>query len=117
MKLIIGIVGPCASGKTTLSMSLKQLGFDARPIAQEHSYVPYMWQRLTKPDILIYLSVSYPLTIERRRLDWTQNEYAEQLHRLRHAREYANLYIDTDTLSPQGVLDLVLSFLQTLSNG
>lgn len=115
MKVIIGIVGPCASGKTTLTMGLKQLGYEARPIAQEHSYVPYMWQRLTKPDVLIYLSVSYPLTIERRKLDWTQNEYAEQLHRLRHARDHADLYIDTDTLTPEEVLEHALSFLQTVT--
>ena len=108
----IGIVGPCASGKTTLTAGLKRHGFDAHPIAQEHSYVPYMWQRLTNPDLLIYLTVSYLLTIERRRLDWTVEEYTEQLHRLRHAREHANLYIDTDRLTPQQVLDQALSFLR-----
>jgi len=107
----VGIVGPCASGKTTLTTGLKGWGYEARPIAQEHSYVPYMWQRLTNPDILIYLSVSYPLTIERRRLDWTSKEYNEQLHRLRHAREHADLCIDTDHLTPQEVLDQALSFL------
>jgi GTPase SAR1 family protein len=114
--LRIGIVGPCASGKTTLTGSLKQIGFDARPIAQEHSYVPSMWQRLTNPDILIYLAVSYPLTIERRKLDWTDLEYAEQLRRLRHAYENANLIINTDQLTPQGVLDLVLSYITNYSS-
>jgi deoxyadenosine/deoxycytidine kinase len=112
--LTVGVVGPCASGKTTLTMGLKQYGFNARPIAQEHSYVPTMWQRLTNPDVLIYLSVSYSLTIERRCLNWTEKEYAEQLYRLRHAREFADLHIDTDHLTPQGVLDKALSFLQSL---
>jgi GTPase SAR1 family protein len=111
--LKIGIVGPCASGKTTLTAGLKLNGYDARPIAQEHSYVPTMWQRLTNPDILIYLNVSYPLTIERRRLDWTDKEYAEQLHRLRHAHEHADLRIDTDHLTPQGVLGQALAFLES----
>jgi GTPase SAR1 family protein len=110
--LKIGVVGPCASGKTTLTAGLNQHGFDARPIAQEHSYVPAMWQRLTNPDILIYLTVSYPLTIERRKLDWTEVEYAEQLHRLRHAREHANLNIDTDHQTPEGVLDQALAFIK-----
>ena len=114
--LRIGIVGPCASGKTTLTAGLKQHGYEARPIAQEHSYVPTMWQRLTNPDILIYLTVSYPLTIERRRLDWTDGEYAEQLHRLRHAREHANLNIDTNNLTPIGVLDQALAFLEKYPN-
>jgi deoxyadenosine/deoxycytidine kinase len=109
----VGIVGPCGSGKTTLTAGLKHYGYNPRPIAQEHSYVPTMWQRLTNPDILIYLSVSYPLTIERRKLDWTEKEYAEQLHRLRHAREHADLCIDTDRLTPQGVLDQALKFLQS----
>jgi deoxyadenosine/deoxycytidine kinase len=109
--LRIGVVGPCASGKTTLTAGLRRCGYDARPIAQEHSYVQNMWQRITNPDILIYLSVSYPLTIERRRLDWTESEYAEQLHRLRHAREHADLTIDTNYLTPQGVLNQALSFL------
>jgi GTPase SAR1 family protein len=107
----VGIVGPCASGKTTLTRGLKQNGYEAQPIAQEHSYVPTMWQRLTKPDILIFLEVSYPNTIARRQLDWTYAEYAEQLHRLRHADENADLHIDTNHLTVNQVLDQALSFL------
>jgi hypothetical protein len=109
--LKVGIVGPCASGKTTLTMGLKQYGFEARPIAQEHSYVPTMWQRLTNPDILIYLEVSYPNTIERRQLDWTYDEYAEQLHRLRHAYINADFHINTDQLTTNQILNQALSYL------
>ena len=97
-------------------MGLKQNGIDARHIAQEHSYVPMMWRRLTNPDILIYLHVSYPLTIQRRELDWTEAEYAEQLHRLRCAREQADLIIDTDRLSPGEILAQTLSFLHGYEN-
>ena len=111
--LKVGIVGPCASGKTTLTMGLKQYGFEARPIAQEHSYVPTMWQRLTNPDVLIYLEVSFPRTIERRQLDWTYEEYAEQLHRLRHAHANADLHIDTDHRSVREVLGQALAFLSS----
>lgn len=112
MDRLIGIVGPCAAGKTTLITGLNQHGYSrVRHIAQEHSYVPDMWKRLTNPDILIYLDVSYPLTIQRRKMDWTKTEYQEQLQRLRHARLYADLYIPTDHLTPQEVLDRVLSFL------
>jgi len=110
--LTIGVVGPCAAGKSTLIQRLRALGYQAKHIAQEHSYVPHMWQRLSKPDILVYLDVSYPLTIQRKNLDWTVNEYLEEIHRLRHARENAHLYINTDALSPEDVLEQVLLFLK-----
>lgn len=107
----IGVVGPCGSGKTTLVSGLTGLGLHACHIAQEHSYVPDMWQRLSRPDILVYLHVSYPLTIARRKLVWTITEYQEQLHRLRHARQNAQLFIDTDDLTSQEVLQHVQDFL------
>jgi dephospho-CoA kinase len=107
----IGVVGPCAAGKTTLIAGLRQLGYQAKHIAQEHSYVPYMWQRLTNPDVLIFLDVSFALTLQRRKLDWTEAEYLEQQRRLEHARRHANLVLDTDGLSPEQVLQRVLQFL------
>jgi hypothetical protein len=73
-----------------------------------------MWQRLTKPDLLIYLHVSFPLTIQRRKLNWTPAEYEEQLHRLRHARQHADLSIDTDQLTPEEVLETVILFVDSL---
>lgn len=111
-KLIIGIVGPCAAGKSTLIAGLKEHGYQARHIAQEHSYVPAMWKRITKPDVLIYLDVSYPLSVQRLNLTWTLAEYAQEQNRLRHARQYADLYIPTDNLSPEEILERVLEFLE-----
>lgn len=73
--------------------------------------MPDMWQRITHPDILIFLDVSYPVTIVRRKLDWTPADLGVQLHRLRHAREHADLYIQTDLLSPDELLSQVLAFL------
>lgn len=108
----IGVVGPCAAGKSTLIAALKARGYFGKHIAQEHSFVADMWQRLVKPDLLIYLDVSFPLTVQRRKLDWTFAEYAEQLHRLRHAREHADLYVLTDDLTPEQVLAQVLAFLE-----
>lgn len=108
----IGIVGPCAAGKSTLITGLKKRGVEARHIAQEHSYVADMWKRITNPDILIYLHVSYPQTVKRRNLSWTEEEYQIQLHRLRHAREHAHLLIDTDLVSPDEVLQRVLEYLE-----
>ncbi len=113
--MIIGVVGPCGAGKSTLVAGLKSNGITCRHIAQEHSYVPDMWQRLTHPDILIYLEVSYQNTIERRKLDWTNSEYTEQLHRLRHAREYADFTVDTNSLMADEVLQLVLRFIKSIA--
>ncbi len=112
--MVIGVVGPCGAGKSTLVSGLKLSGFPARHIAQEHSYVPDMWRRLTNPDILIYLDVSYPNTILRRKLDWTFEEYDEQLRRLQHARQHADLLIDTNPLTASEVLDIAVEFIHSV---
>lgn len=108
---LIGIVGPCGAGKSTLASKLAESGFSIRHIAQEHSYVPTMWQRITKPDVLIYLDVSYENTVKRRSLDWTESEYQEQLLRLRHARLHADYYLDTNHLDQVGVFRTVFTWL------
>ncbi len=111
--MVIGVVGPCGAGKSSLVMGLKDKGYQVRHIAQEHSYVPDMWKRLTNPDILIYLDVSYENTILRRKLDWTYAEYSEQLHRLRHARQHADVLIDTNALTIQEVRAAVLFYIDS----
>jgi deoxyadenosine/deoxycytidine kinase len=115
-KIKIGVVGPCAAGKTTLIAGLKANGYEGQHIAQEHSYVADMWQRISKPDILIYLDVSYPLTLVRRNLDWTQDEYTEQVLRLSHARRHAHLYLQTDNLAPEEILNTALEFLSQITS-
>lgn len=106
--LTVGIVGPCAAGKTTLVENLKQYGIHARHIAQEHSYVADMWRKITNPDILIFLDASYPVTVQRRSLDWTLAEYEEQQRRLQNARIHATLYILTDHHTPEEITRSVL---------
>lgn len=105
-------MGPCTAGKTTLANLLKPLGFQVRQIAQEHSYVPTMWQKIAKPDVLIFLDVSFEVSRRRKLLNWNFEEYLEQQRRLQHARASAHLIINTDPLTPEQVLEKVLSFLQ-----
>jgi len=110
----IGIVGPCSSGKTTLVKGLKRHGFVARHIAQEHSYVPDMWRKITNPDILIYLDVSFQVGQERRNLDWTSTQFDNQIKRLSHARENSDLIINTDGLTISEVLDRTVQYLLSI---
>lgn len=61
---------------------------------------------------LIFLDVSYPKTLERRKLNWTLDEFGEQQRRLQHARKHANLLLDTDPLTSEQVLQYILAFLE-----
>ncbi len=105
------MVGPCGSGKSTLIAGLERAGYACRHIAQEHSYVPYMWQRISHPDFLIFLDASFEVCTHRRRLNWTEADFAEQIRRLSHARQHADLVISTDSLTISEVLEQVLAFL------
>lgn len=105
----IAIVGPCGAGKSTLAQELRSRGLQARQIAQEHSFAPAMWQHLSKPDILVYLDASYETCSQRKKLNWLPKEYAKQIHRLQHARQHCHIYINTDNLKPEEVVDRVLS--------
>jgi hypothetical protein len=110
----IKVVGPCASGKSTLVAELCHLGYDARTAAQDHSYVPDMWQRLNPADVLIYLDVTLEEAQRRGHTGtgWDQAYLDEQHHRLRHARAHCNLYLTTDGLTEEDVLSRVVRFVQ-----
>jgi broad-specificity NMP kinase len=112
----IGIVGPCAAGKTALAKRLCALGYDAHDIAQEHSLVPTMWHELTQPDVLIYLDAS--LDTIRRRLDvnWERAYVDELLARVADARNHADLSLDTSNLSEAQVVERVMKFLSQWGN-
>lgn len=109
----MAVVGPSAAGKSTLVAALRERGYDARHVAQEHSYVPDMWQRIAKPDVLIYLDVGYEVACQRRRmLLWGLPQWEEERRRLSHARAHCDLYISTDDLTPEEVLEQALGFLR-----
>lgn len=112
----IKLVGPCASGKSGLAARLRELGYDAGSAAQDHSYVPDMWQRLNPPDLLIYLDVTLRSARERGRtgMGWNQEYLDEQHWRLRHARTHCDLYLPTGDLTEEQVLAETLEFLRQL---
>ncbi len=108
---LIAVVGPCASGKSSLVKRLKALGYNARHVAQDHAYVPDMWRRLTDPDFLIYLDAELSTIARRRCISWGERHLADKRHRLRHARQHCDLYLPTDDLTEEDVLERVLDFL------
>jgi deoxyadenosine/deoxycytidine kinase len=110
--LTIGLVGVCAAGKSTLRKRLQAHGVQVKHIAQEHSFVKDMWQRLVNPDVLVFLDASYETTLKRRNLNWKQADYDEQQRRLAHARQNADFYLHTDELSPEEVEAKVVAFLE-----
>ena len=110
--LRVAVVGPCASGKSTLTAALRAAGYEARMPAQEHSYVPDMWRRLVDPDVLIYLDISYEALLERRP-HFGEREYLErEKARLAHARAHADLVVDTSELAVEVVAAQVMSLLE-----
>lgn len=109
---LIGVVGPCGAGKSTLIAGLEKRGYRCRHIAQEHSYVKDMWLRITHPDLLIFLQASYPVSTARRALNWREEDFAEQQRRLAHALQHADLVVETDLLTPGEVLERVLAFFE-----
>lgn len=109
-KLIV-VAGVCGSGKSTLAKGLQNHGYQAHTVAQEHSYAPAMWQ-MKSPEFLIFLDCSLDAVRLRRKIQWDEARLQEQRYRLRHAREHCGLFIDTENLSIQEVLDTALDFLK-----
>lgn len=113
--LRVAVVGPCMSGKSELVRALREKGYATHHVAQEHSYVPAMWQRMTDPDVLIYLDVDYEAVRARRpSVTWGPERLQEQAARLVHAREHCDLYVDTSDLTIEAVRERVLAYLQEL---
>lgn len=112
---LIKIVGVSASGKSTLVGNLRQRGYDARPASQEHSEIPDMWQRIRPPAFLIYLHIDLD-TQRKRRPDvpWSEGWLHTEEQRLSHARQHADLIVDTRSVSAQETAMKVLAYLEDL---
>jgi cytidylate kinase len=93
---LVAIVGPCASGKSTLGKSLRARGLRVR---------------ITNPDYMIFLDASFEVSTHRKSLNWSEGEYEEEQRRLSDARRSCDLYLLTDRMSPEDVLRAVLDAL------
>lgn len=113
--MLVAIVGVCASGKTTLVKGLREAGFDAYNVAQEHSCIKKFWNR-KKPDVLIMIDATLSAIKKRRFVTWDEDRLVVQHERLRDARENANLYIQTDELSREEVLQTIINFIRGKNN-
>jgi GTPase SAR1 family protein len=107
----IVVVGPCASGKSTLVGSLRADGIDARVSGQEHSAIRDLWRKL-KPDLLVFLDVDLGTIRQRRSPHWPEALYRLQYTRLHGARETADLVIDTSVTSAEEARELVLELVE-----
>jgi cytidylate kinase len=105
---LIVVVGPCASGKSTLAEGLRSHGMPVRVCGQEHSSIRNLWRRMDG-DLLVALAVDLPTLRERRSPTWPESIYRLQLERLRDAYAEADLVLDTGRLGPEEVLRLVLA--------
>jgi hypothetical protein len=110
---IIKVVGMSAAGKSTLVVGLRERGYDARPISQEHSNMPELWRHFELPDILIHLNLTLAGQRSRRPdVSWTLKWHRQETQRLAHALDHADLKIDTSELTAAQVLDITLHFLK-----
>ena len=106
-KYIIGVVGNCVAGKTTLVSGLIEQGFSAVNIAQEHSVAPQLWRR-KNPDFLVCLSCTLETAKSRREIYWGQERLDDQRQRLVNARAHCDLYLPTDGKEIEEVLTIVI---------
>jgi GTPase SAR1 family protein len=105
------VVGPCASGKSTLVEGLRRLGFEATVCGQEHSEIPTLWRR-ADPDVVVALEVDLPTVRRRRGEEWPEWLYLLQRRRLRQAAAAADVSVDTSVLDEDAVLQRVAAQLR-----
>ena len=110
---VIKVVGVSASGKSTLVAGLRAAGYDAYPVSQEHSNVADLWKQFGMPRVLIYLDVSLEAQKERRPdVTWDAANRNTEVERLAHARDHADLQIDTSHNSAEQVRRIALAYLE-----
>ena len=111
----IAIVGICASGKTTLVRGLREAGYDAYNVAQEHSCIHDFWNK-HHPDVLVMIDATLAAIHKRRVVYWGQDRIDMQHERLADARKHADLYIQTDAHDAEAVKNKVIYFLKAIES-
>ena len=107
---LVAVVGICAVGKTTVVRGLRDEGYSAIEIPQEHSEVPYLWAR-SDPSFVVCLDAEDDIV-------WSRREYLHperlQLQRqlLSYARDKADLQIDVSGLDNEEVISEVVEALE-----
>ena len=107
---LVAVVGICAVGKTTVVRGLRDAGYSALEIAQEHSEVPYLWAR-SDPSFLVCLDAGDEVV-------WGRREYlhAERLKRQRqllsYARDRADLALDVSDMDNEEAISRVIEALE-----
>lgn len=112
----IAVVGVCASGKSTLVRGLRELGYDAYAVAQEHSSVPYLWSR-REPAFVVCLDAEYETVRRRRSVTFGPERLTEQRRRLQHAREHCDFFLATDPYSIEEVRARVVAAIEAFRSG
>lgn len=111
LEMKIAIVGVCASGKTTLVAGLREAGYDAYNVAQEHSCVHNFWAK-KNPDLVVMIDATLPAIHKRRLVYWGEDRLVTQHKRLADAKAHADLYIQTDELDAEAVRQKVIEFIE-----
>ena len=106
----IVVIGPCASGKTSLTSHLQRLGYDALACGQEHSEITELW-RHQEPDVVIGLRIELDTLRRRRSSDWPEEIYDRQMTRLESGYRNADLMVDSDEIDQEEVADQVVAWL------
>lgn len=114
-KIRVTVVGPCASGKTSLVERLRNAGYDAWVTGQEHSAVADLWNH-RQPDALIALVTDLETIRLRRGVRWSEVIYAAQIERLQRAYSVAGLIIDTSASSEEETATLALTYLAAIAS-
>jgi hypothetical protein len=107
----IVVIGPCASGKTSLTTRLQRMGYDALACGQEHSEIAELW-RHQQPDVVIGLRIELNTLRQRRSPEWSEAIYARQIARLESGYRSADLVIDCDAIDQGAVMDQVVAWLR-----